>query len=92
MRKLAELRERIRILATRRTVWGDGDDVHVDRESWSSAWAIAGVHAWEWRWVRHYGAMACGCTRNPVTRRIVLVDMACEEHGGGVGASVGRVE
>lgn len=92
MEKLAELRERIRILATRRTVWGDGDDVHVDRESWSSAWAIAGVHSWEWRWVRRYGAMECGCTLNPVTRRIVLVNMACEEHGVGIDAPVDQVE
>jgi hypothetical protein len=75
---------RLKILITRRTVWLDlnsGEVDHVHHESWSWAWSIAGIHSYDWRWVRRYGRLACGCTRNPLTRRMVLYAWECREHG-----------
>ena len=45
--------------------------------SWGQRWAIAGIHSYNWGWVRRFGAMPCGCTRNPVTRRIVCYLVDC---------------
>ncbi len=72
---------RVRVLATRTTVWvWPGEEPHVVKESWSGAWAIAGIHSYKWWWVRKYGNLPCGCTRNPVTRRMVLFRWKCAMH------------
>lgn len=74
---------RLRILATRRTEWVDQQSgaVEVDRETWRSAWDIAGPHSRNWRWVRRYGTQPCGCVINPLTRRRVTSLVDCPEHG-----------
>jgi len=80
---LPALGARIKILITRRTRWVDEeypDDVTIHRESWRTAWAIAGIHSYHWWWVRRYGKLPCGCTRNPLTRRLVLYRWRCEVH------------
>ncbi len=71
------------MLATRRFEWEDTEtgEISVTKESWRDAWMIAGIHSYHWAWVRKYGKMPCGCTRNPVTRRRVLIAGECEEHG-----------
>ena len=44
-------------------------------------WAVAGIHSHNWWWVRKYGKMSCGCTRNPLTNRFVLYVYECpKEH------------
>lgn len=42
--------------------------------------ALAGPHSYEWWWVKRWGRMGCGCTRNPVTRRRLLTSSDCLEH------------
>jgi hypothetical protein len=74
---------RLKILLLRTTRWGDEDDpinVHVHKETWKTAWAIVGVHSYNWWWVCRYGKLGCGCTRNPLTRRMVLYLWGCEKH------------
>jgi hypothetical protein len=72
---------RVRVLVTRTTVWGkEGEEQEVHKESWRSAWAIVGIHSWRWWWVRKYGKLPCGCTRNPLTRRMVLFRWKCPVH------------
>lgn len=48
--------------------------------SWKSRWAISGIHSRNWKWVIRKGAMPCGCTRNPVTRKRILTRWKCPEH------------
>lgn len=76
---------RIKLLVTRRFNWHytDSEGQHQleqVKEPWNAAWAIAGIHSWSWWWVRRYGELDCGCTRNPLTRRVVLMDSMCDVH------------
>lgn len=58
--------------------WTDADGAKVrNREPWSLRWAFAGIHSYKWFWVRRWGRMECGCTRNPLTRRTVLFKYRC---------------
>lgn len=76
------LAKRIQYLATRKLTWEDENGKQVTvKESWRAVWAMFGIHSWRWKWVRKYGALPCGCTRNPLTRRIVLYRWRCEIHG-----------
>lgn len=80
-----KLWQRIRILATGRVEWvsaKDENEVEGETLPWRTRWAIFGVHSYKWRWVRKYGALPCGCTINPLTRRRVLTDWDCKVHGG----------
>jgi hypothetical protein len=75
--------ERLRILATGRVTWVDNDTGAEEDEhmSWRDRWSLFGVHSWNWRWVRRWGQMGCGCTRNPLSRRTVLTNVDCPAHG-----------
>ena len=75
--------QRVKILATGTLVWEDTDNGDVSREhaNWHLRWVIAGIHSYKWSWVRRHGRLACGCTRNPITHRLVLIAGACEQHG-----------
>lgn len=74
---------RLRALLTGRVEWIDPEDgaVEVEWLSWKDRWSIFGVHSYSWGWVRKYGALECGCTRNPITRRRVLIRLNCAQHG-----------
>ena len=75
---------RWRALLTGRVSWDDNAG-HTETESlsWSDRWAIFGAHSYNWWWVRKFGQLRCGCARNPVTRRMVLMAMDCPQHGFG---------
>lgn len=75
----------LKILLTRKATWVDPNtgETETDRYDWGTTWALAGIHSWRWAWVRRRGALPCGCTRNPVTRRMVLYAMDCDSHGSG---------
>lgn len=73
--------QRMRVLATGIVVW-DNDDGTEDIEylGWRDRWAIFGVHSYNWWWVRRFGVLDCGCTRNPLTRRMALYRADCRTH------------
>ena len=79
---LAPIWFRLKFLANGNAEWVDQTTGEIDavKEDWSTRWAIAGIHSNSWRWVRRWGEMKCGCTRNPVTRRMVLHLVGCERH------------
>jgi hypothetical protein len=79
-----QLLSRLRILRTGICEWSDPDtgDIEVDFLGWRDRWSIFGVHSYNWRWVRRYGKQTCGCTLNPLTRRVVLVSWECPKHCG----------
>jgi hypothetical protein len=78
---LASIWFRLKFLLDGKAEWiGDNGNVEVTQEDWRTRWAIAGIHSNNWRWVRHWGKMECGCTRNPLTRRIVLYMAGCNSH------------
>ena len=76
---------RVRLLVTGRAHWTDQEtgETVTTREDWGTRWALAGPHSFRWWWVKRWGRMGCGCTRNPLTRRIVLFRIDCPEwpHG-----------
>lgn len=78
-----EMAERIWILLTGVVTWRDQETGVTERErvDWGTRWALAGVHSYNWWWVIRYGKRPCGCTVNPLTRRRVLTDMDCDQHG-----------
>jgi hypothetical protein len=79
---LNPLLSRIRILATGRLVWEDiTGEVEVEYVDWRTRWAIAGIHSYNWWWVRKWGDQDCGCTINPITRRRVLTSTTCPVNG-----------
>lgn len=84
MRRLRAALRRLRVLATGRVVWAEdtGPDGHPEVEwlSWATRWSIFGVHARNWGWVRRHGGLECGCVRNPLTRRLVLIAGGCLQH------------
>lgn len=76
--------QRATILLTRRLVWVDcatGQE-YPEKVSLSFAWTLVGVHSYKWWWVRRYGRLGCGCTRNPLTRRFVAYRYECPERHG----------
>lgn len=80
--KLNELYWRVRYLITRRLEWetGDGEINRVEKVPFRVAWKMFGIRSHRWSWVRRYGRLRCGCTRNPITRRMVLYAWRCPEH------------
>lgn len=70
-------------LLTGKVEWVDPDtgDFDIEQLGWRDRWAIFGIHSWSWWWVRKFGQLRCGCTRNPITKRMVLIAMDCPEHG-----------
>lgn len=70
---------RIKVLVTRKLELFPG---YVTKEPWRTVWGIAGVQSYNWWWVRKWGKLPCGCTRNPLTRRMLLYTMECVEHFG----------
>ena len=76
--------ERIKLLTPGEAQWCDaetGEVVENDKLPWRTRWAIAGVHSYNWKWVRRMGKKDCGCTINPITRRRILTNMECDKHG-----------
>lgn len=73
---------RIRALFNGKVEWID-EDGRVEKEymSWRTRWALFGVHSYTWKWVRRNGTRPCGCTFNPITRRKVLTQWNCSQHG-----------
>lgn len=73
---------RVKMLATRRFVWVDQEtgEERVAKESWKTAWTLVGIHSYRWWWIGKYGKLQCGCTRNPLTRRMVSYVWRCPEH------------
>lgn len=74
---------RIELLVTGKAEWCDAvTGVVLEKEilPWRTRWAIAGIHSHNWKWVTKYGARDCGCTINPITRRLVLIQMGCPTH------------
>jgi len=72
---------RVKLLVTRKSTWvGPNGSETAVKEDFSDAWAMVGVHSRNWWWVRKWGELDCGCTRNPLTRRMVTYDMKCEQH------------
>lgn len=74
---------RLRALATGKITWVDTATGEVEAEvmDWRTRWTLFGVHSRNWRWVDRLGRMRCGCTRNPLTRRLVMIAMDCPTHG-----------
>lgn len=74
---------RISKLFTRRFGWTDeAGQVDWVKEDWKTTWRMVGIHTYTWWWVRRYGQLDCGCSRNPLTRRMVLYDFKCQLHCG----------
>ena len=74
---------RLKVLATGRVEWCNphtGEVEEVEHMSWRDRWSVFGVHSYSWKWVRRLGAMHCGCTRNPITRRMVMFRVGCDDH------------
>lgn len=74
---------RLRALLTGKVTWCDPDTgapAETDYFSWRDRWSIFGIHSANWGWVRRFGSMPCGCTRNPITRRMVLLSFGCPDH------------
>jgi hypothetical protein len=83
LRDIKAIPWRIKILITRRFEWIDRDNkdsITVTHETWDMAWAVAGIHSHNWWWVNKYGKLSCGCTRNPLTRKVIMINMDCPEH------------
>lgn len=79
---MTELLTRLRVMWNGRVTWtGDDGSVEHERLSWRDRWAIFGMHSYNWWWVRRWGRQACGCVRNPLTRRRVLFCMGCAMGG-----------
>jgi hypothetical protein len=75
--------ERIKLLLTGKAEWCDavtGQVVEQEKMDWRTRWAIAGIHSHNWMWVRQFGYRECGCTKNPITRRLVLINPECDQH------------
>ena len=74
---------RLRVLVTGKVTWVDTDtgEAEIEVMGWRDRWRLFGVHSNNWRWVDRLGRMRCGCTRNPATRRLVLIAMDCPDHG-----------
>lgn len=74
---------RIKTLITGVTVWRHPSPlVPAERvRDWSLAWTIVGIHSYQWWWVKKWGNLPCGCTRNPLTRRMVIFSGDCKQHG-----------
>lgn len=85
-KKAAEVVHRIRLLTPRvKLLWKlewvhDDGTIEATQEKFGTVWRIAGVHSHNWKWVRKYGKLECGCTRNPITRRMVLFLWRCPVH------------
>jgi hypothetical protein len=47
---------------------------------WDIVWVIVKPTSSSWWWVRRWGPLPCGCTRNPLTHRMVLYRYPCETH------------
>lgn len=75
--------QRLWVLLTGVVSWIDHDTGKIEQETvdWRTRWALAGIHSYNWWWVRRWGGQACGCTVNPLTRRRVLTDFDCLKHG-----------
>jgi hypothetical protein len=75
----SSLRSRFRVLRTGVVEWVDPKtgQVEVDFLSWRDRWSIFGIHSYDWSWVRRFGAQRCGCTKNPLTRKTVLISGDC---------------
>lgn len=75
-------RARLNALLTGRVEWVDPEDgaFEVEWLGWRDRWSLFGIHSHTWDWVRKYGKMPCGCTRNPLTRRMVLINWRCTTH------------
>lgn len=74
---------RLHALLTGVVEWVDPETGQITAElyGWRDRWSIFGFHSYNWRWVRRWGKLECGCTRNPLTRRIVLIAPGCSAHG-----------
>lgn len=82
MSTASNLRSRLRALRTGVVEWVDPEtgQVEIDFLSWRDRWNLFGVHSYDWGWVRSFGKRGCGCTKNPLTRRLVLISWDCPEH------------
>lgn len=79
---MGETGERLHALMTGQVTWIDADGTPEHEVlGWRDRWSIFGVHSWNWRWVRRWGRMDCGCTHNPLTLRTVLTNLDCPTHG-----------
>jgi hypothetical protein len=78
---VGRLYHRIKFLIDGKIIWAgrDGNQFSTT-ESWELRWAISGIHSYKWWWVRRYGKLPCGCTRNPLTRRILTIKWRCRKH------------
>lgn len=73
---------RLRALATGKIRWVSEDGETEDETlPWKVRWQLFGVHSYNWSWVRRFGQLRCGCSHNPLTRRMVLTAMDCPQHG-----------
>lgn len=75
-RDVKRIPARVKLLITRKVEYFPG---LVTKEPWDTVWAIAGVHSYNWWWVRKYGSLTCGCGRNPLTRRFVWYSTDCPQ-------------
>lgn len=85
MMKLRDLKDfpvRVRLLVTRKFTWvvEETGYEYTEKYSFREAWSIVGISSYNWWWVNRYGKLACGCTRNPLTRRMVLYLWGCPVH------------
>lgn len=72
---------RLKVLLDGNVTWVADDGVgETEHLSWRDRWTLFGVHSFDWWWVKKYGRCDCGCTRNPLTRRMVLYRMGCPVH------------
>lgn len=72
--------DRLKVLATGKLTWVGLNGDSTEYLGWRDRWDIVGIHSADWGWVRRYGGLDCGCTHNPLTRRLVLIRMDCAEH------------
>jgi hypothetical protein len=72
---------RVKTLVTGKLVWVDAEtgEEFVERSRYG-AWIVAKPWVHNWWWVRRWGQMPCGCTRNPLTRRVILYEFDCSTH------------
>jgi hypothetical protein len=75
-------------LLTGWTYWTEVDQdgalrprTHREKYRRRDVWAILGPSSWNWWWVRRWGKQNCGCTKNPLTRRMILMVVDCPQHG-----------
>jgi hypothetical protein len=78
------LKSRITLLATGKARWVNDKTgvVSITHEAWHTRWKLAGPRVYSWWWVKRWGRLDCGCTRNPLTRRMVLINSSCVLHMG----------